>query len=253
MIARFKMAGLHLLGSAVIVGSVLCLIYLIWYPYPYYIFHSTINATKLVVMVDLVIGPLLTFVVFNTVKSVKELKRDLSVIILVQILALSWGVYITYSVRPHFTVYFNGEVNSVTGVSYDAKGFDKSIAIPGIFERPQLVYIKPLSKEEYRNSILRQLKGLELGFVLQTKLYTSVNDEAKEDMISRSLTRKQLTVRENNKIFLENFLNKNSFSFDDGLYYPVSAGPYNSVVVFDKKTMAIIDVLEMYVKNTTEY
>jgi hypothetical protein len=247
------MAGLHLLGSCIVVGLVMSVIYFIWYPYPYYIFHSTISATKLVVSVDLVLGPLLTFVVFSKAKPAIDLKRDLAIIIIVQISALIWGGYVTHSVRPLFAVYFDGEIHSITGVSIDDSGFDPSVNFPGFLEQPLPVYIKPLSKEDYRLSISKQLKGLQLGFVLQTQYYKNINNAAKKDMRSRSLSLKQLTMNEySDKIFHE-YLEKSKFKFDDVLFYPVNAGPYSGVAVVDKETMRIVDKLEIYIKNTSEY
>ena len=253
MIARIKMAAFHLLCSAIVVGLVMSVIYLIWYPYPYYVFHSTLSATKLVVVVDLVLGPLLTLIVFNTAKPLKELKRDLLIIVLVQVSALGWGIYITHSVRPLFAVYFNGEIHSITEVSFDKSGFDPSVKVPTIFEQPQLVYIEPFSKEDYKLTLLKQLKGEVLGIVLQTRYYRNINSVTKKAMLARSLSRDQLTKRADYKQKLMDFLKHKNISFDDVLFYPVTAGPYNAVAVLDKNTMDVIDTLDIYVKNTSEY
>lgn len=253
MIARIKMAAFHLLCSGIVVGLVMSVIYFIWYPYPYYIFHDTFSATKLVVMVDLVLGPLLTLIVFNTAKPLKELKRDLLIIVLVQVSALGWGIYITHSVRPLFAVYFNGEIHSITEVSFDNSGFDPSVKVPGIFERPKLVYISPFSNEDYKLKMVKQMKGEELGFVLQTRLYETINDDTKKNMFSRALSREQLTKRADYKLKLMNFLKHKNISFDDVLFYPVTAGPYNAVAVIDKKTMDVIETLDIYIKNSSEY
>jgi len=228
-------------------------VYLIWYPYPYYVIHSTFNAIKFVLIVDLVLGPLLTFIVYNTAKPFKELKRDLLIIVTIQIAALAWGTYVLHSVRPLFAVYFNGEIHSITKVSFDNSGFDPSIKTPGIFERPKLVYIKPFSGEDYKRKTLRQMKGDELGFVLQTQLYEILNDVTKKDMFSRSLSQEQLTKRADHKQILMDFLKHKNLKFDDVLLYPVMAGPYNAVVVIDKNTMDAIDTLDIYVKNASEY
>ncbi len=253
LITRFKVAALHLLFSGIVVGLAMSVVYFIWYPYPYYIFHSTISATKLVVMVDLIIGPLLTFVVFNVAKSAKELTLDLMIIILVQISALSWGMYVTHSVRPIFSVYFDGEINSISAVSIDNSGFDKSIHVPGVFSPLLPVYIKPFSRDEYRSEILKMMRGQEMGTVLQTRLYRTVDDAAKKDMRSRSLTEEQLTRTEKNKEKLNAYLEANKLKFADVLYFPVSAGPYSGVAIVDKSTLKIIDHIEMYVKNTSDY
>ncbi|XFB08520.1 hypothetical protein AAGT13_06380, partial [Azotobacter salinestris] len=55
---------------------------------------------KIVVAVDLVLGPCLTLIVFNLRKPRSELVRDLSLIALVQVLALGAGVWQVLKVRP---------------------------------------------------------------------------------------------------------------------------------------------------------
>jgi len=228
-------------------------IYLIWYPYPFYVIHSTFSVIKLVVIVDLLLGPLLTFIVYNTAKPLKELKRDLLIIVTIQISALAWGVSVMHSVRPLFAVYFNGEIHSITKVSIDNSGFDPSVREPRLFEQPKLVYIRPLSAEDYKLQIFKQMKGMELGFVLQTRRYENINDVTKQDMVSRSLSREQLTKSADHKQMLMDFLAHKNLNFDDVLFYPVMAGPYSAVAVIDKSSMEVIDTLDIYVKNTSEY
>ena len=61
-----------------------------------------------IAFVDLVIGPGLTLLVFKPNKP--SLKFDLSVIFIVQMIALSWGVYNAWSVHPKTTVFFENQV-----------------------------------------------------------------------------------------------------------------------------------------------
>ncbi|MFC0668192.1 hypothetical protein ACFSKY_18510 [Azotobacter chroococcum] len=55
---------------------------------------------QIVVAVDLVLGPCLTLIVFNPMKPRGELVRDLSLIALVQVLALGGGFWQVLKVRP---------------------------------------------------------------------------------------------------------------------------------------------------------
>ncbi|WP_460431491.1 hypothetical protein [Azotobacter salinestris] len=55
---------------------------------------------KIVVAVDLVLGPCLTLIVFNLRKPRSELVRDLSLIALMQVLALGAGVWQVLKARP---------------------------------------------------------------------------------------------------------------------------------------------------------
>ena len=54
----------------------------------------------LVMSVDVVLGPVLTFAVFNRAKGVRHLRRDLAVIGVLQTAALAYGLHTVYIVRP---------------------------------------------------------------------------------------------------------------------------------------------------------
>ena len=55
---------------------------------------------RIILAVDLVLGPFLTLIVFNKLKSRVELLRDLAMVATVQVLALIAGCYVVMSARP---------------------------------------------------------------------------------------------------------------------------------------------------------
>ena len=78
------------------------LIFGVWYPPPY---SHAVGADQLVLLllgVDVVLGPLLTLVVFKSGK--KSLRFDLSVIALLQVCAFLYGMSIVVRARPAFIV-----------------------------------------------------------------------------------------------------------------------------------------------------
>jgi hypothetical protein len=54
----------------------------------------------LILAVDVILGPVLTFAVFNRAKGTAHLRRDLLIIIAVQLGALSYGMYTVFLARP---------------------------------------------------------------------------------------------------------------------------------------------------------
>ncbi len=99
---RWKASGIHFSISLMIGIFALCMLYFVYYPQPYF---EPAGAGKLVLIllsVDVVLGPLLTLVVFKSGK--KSLKSDLSVIAAVQMAALLYGLHIMWAARPVFVV-----------------------------------------------------------------------------------------------------------------------------------------------------
>lgn len=102
--AKFQAMGLHLLFSLllVLVGFALLLM---WYPAWLFWSDGGIQVLWLLVGVDLILGPALTFVVYNPKKSVRERILDLSLIILIQLGAFGYGMYQAYDQRSLTTWY----------------------------------------------------------------------------------------------------------------------------------------------------
>lgn len=97
---RFVAAGWHLLISAVIAALAAALVFGLWYPGAFRHMAGGQGLFLLVVSVDVVLGPLLTFAVFNLKKGWPHLRRDLAVIGLLQLSALVYGLHTVYVVRP---------------------------------------------------------------------------------------------------------------------------------------------------------
>ena len=93
----------HLCLSAGIVGSVCALVFFAWYPHPYFEAMGTWNPLRVLVAVDVVLGPTLTLIVFKPGK--RGLKFDLAFIAVVQLAALLYGVTLLYRERPYVAVF----------------------------------------------------------------------------------------------------------------------------------------------------
>ena len=102
-LTRLSAAGIHLGISAGIAAAVLAVIYMAWYPAPYFTAMGGDQLVLLVVGVDVVIGPLITLIIFKPDKP--GLRFDLGVIAFLQATALAYGVTIAASARPVYSVF----------------------------------------------------------------------------------------------------------------------------------------------------
>ena len=101
--SRYKASLVHLLISALLVGGVVGIVYWFWYPEPTFGIVGVLPIILMLIGVDLVLGPLLTMIVYKHGKP--GLKFDLSVIALVQIAALVYGAHTLYQEKPHYLVF----------------------------------------------------------------------------------------------------------------------------------------------------
>lgn len=103
--SRLRAAAIHLAISALVAALAATLVFVLWYPYPYREISGGTDLFRLVVAVDVVMGPLITFAIFNLAKPRKELRRDLAVVALLQLAALAYGLWTVSLARPVHMVF----------------------------------------------------------------------------------------------------------------------------------------------------
>lgn len=95
--------AVHLGLSACAVAVLAALMVGVWYPPPYFMLDGGWQVLRLILLVDVVLGPLMTLIVFDRAK--KELKRDLAVIVALQLAAFAYGAWVMHAYRPAFLVF----------------------------------------------------------------------------------------------------------------------------------------------------
>ena len=100
--SRWKAAGIHVCISALVGLSAAALIFGIWYPRPYSHAAGADTLVLLLLGVDVVVGPLLTLIVYRAGK--RGLRFDLAVIAIAQTCAFLYGMSVVVRARPAFIV-----------------------------------------------------------------------------------------------------------------------------------------------------
>ncbi len=149
---KIKAFLIHLTISASIVGIVIALIFFYWYPSPYFEANGAWTVLRILVMVDLILGPLLTLVLFKRGK--KGLVMDMSIIAAIQIAALVYGVHVIYGERPYYLAFAVDRFEVIGKVEIDVN----KIKYPELKIKPNrgpiLVYADFPEDKEERNKFL---------------------------------------------------------------------------------------------------
>lgn len=121
LITKLKATGIHMCLSLVVFAYLAYQIYYHWYPQPYFSIDGGWQGIRLVGAVDLVLGPFITFLIFDLRKSRREILFDLVTIAVIQLSALSYGVYATYTQRPVAVVLIDEFAASAIMENYGGK------------------------------------------------------------------------------------------------------------------------------------
>jgi len=148
IIKRLKATSIHLSLSAIAFFVVLYFILLYWYPRPHFAVNGGWQGVRIMLFVDIVLGPFLTLILFNPAKSLKAIVFDLSMIATIQISAFTWGVYAVHSQRPVAMSLWNGVIYPV--LEEELKIQEKTPVYVRQFDdgKPPVVFIREAATEE---------------------------------------------------------------------------------------------------------
>ncbi|MES2826208.1 MAG: TfpX/TfpZ family type IV pilin accessory protein [Pseudomonadota bacterium] len=238
---RYNAFFLHLLLSAVVVGISAAIVFLCWYPGLLAYASGVADIFLILASVDVVLGPLITLIVFNVKK--KELKRDLSIIIFVQIAALLYGVNTLFSARPVFIV-FNADrfdVVYANEISDDAKLQSKYEELwRGLYFGPKFVGARLPKDEQLAKKIMIDAVSGGKDIQLMPQFYVPF-DEMKEERrrAARSLDELKVYNKEN-ILEVNNIINQFTSKSDKFGYVPLIGKTKNLVTVVNIDTAEII-------------
>jgi hypothetical protein len=163
---RLIAAGIHLAISLILATLAALLVFVVWYPYPYREISGGRALFLIVVAVDVVMGPLMTLAVFNTLKPRKALRFDLTLIAVLQLVALGYGLWTVAVARPVHLVFEIDRFRVIHAIDIPSEFLNR--APPGLQQLP-LTGPKLLSVRDFKDSkesfeaTMAALQGAVLG------------------------------------------------------------------------------------------
>ena len=234
MSKHFKFFFSHLFISLMIGLIVICLVFFVWYPAP---LATAVGVTQIFLMmlsIDVIVGPLLGVLVYKEGK--KSLKFDLSVIILIQILALSYGLYSIEQGRPIWLVYNVDRFELVRKneiVDQNINQAKTQFHQPS-WLKPQFVSTEFAKNIQHRNNdIFEEVLG-GISIAQRPERYVELN-KAKKQMQQRA-QKLELLQQFNNKIDVQKILAKYPHATD---FFPLKAGAVDMTVLIDQKANVV--------------
>lgn len=177
---KFRAFGIHFAATLVLALMSAGLFFFVWYPDP---FHEMVGGSKLFLLVvacDLVLGPLLSLVIYNSRKSRRELYLDYSLVAAVQVAALAYGMFVAFSARPAYVVFNFSRLDVVAANDFDKA--DLQAATSPEFRKlprfgPELVaaYVRPAERNE---ALMQALSGKDVS--LRPQFFVPYDTAVKE-------------------------------------------------------------------------
>ena len=240
---RWKAAGLHLLLSALIAATLFVLVLAVWYPAPYFEAMGGATLLRLLIGVDVVLGPLITLIIFDLRKP--RLKWDLATIAVLQIGALAFGAYVMFDARPVYTVFTGDRFETVPANSIDdasrARATPEYQALP--LGGPRAVGAHQPTNEKERLDIALGAAGGGPDIAYLPHLYHSYAEVA-TDAGRRAHPLSRLSrLGADESLLVRNFLDTSGRADASVGFLPVRARNKDFAMIVDRKTGEIVGSL----------
>jgi len=236
---RVKASLIHLAISVFVISMVLSVFLLVWYPAPYAEISGLNSILKLLVGIDVVLGPLITLIIYNKKKA--SLKFDLAVVASLQIAALCYGIFTVYQGHPAYIVYAvdRFELISAQDARPELTKYDEfKISKLGF---PKLAYAQMPSGVKERNDIIfSALQGVDLEKMSQ--FYEPFLDH-KEDIAKKGLDPDKLFASASKKQLLQDFLDLHKENTGSVTFHPIVGKEKDAVIVISKKSGEIVGTI----------
>jgi hypothetical protein len=211
--SKLKATGIHLGISGLLFVAVLYFILVQWYPGVWFA-DGGWQGVRIMIVVDLVLGPVLTFIILNPAKSRRTLTVDFSLIGLVQALAFAWGVHAVHQQRPVAAVFWENAFHTIDekpltlqGKSVsDLQAFDGRVPAliyaqapgdaEGIMTLISKIYTNDISEFEQVQLFRPALKNLEGIFAQHTALLAAIRADSATERALKTLLQEhpELTI-----------------------------------------------------------
>lgn len=169
---RLKAFSIHLAISAFAFFIILYFILLHWYPQPHFAVNGGWQGVRIMLFVDIVLGPFLTLLLFNPAKSLKAIVFDLCIIGIVQISAFTWGAFAVHSQRPVALSLSNGIIYPILEEELALQEKSSDDIKPMDNGKPPVVYARePVTADEqtgaFTYEFMEGVSSAKLFFLLE--------------------------------------------------------------------------------------
>ncbi len=240
MTKRLKFFLSHISISILLALIIIAWVFLIWYPQPLAQAVGVTHIFLMMVAIDVVLGPILGFVVYKAGK--KTLKFDLAVIILIQITALGYGLYSIAQGRPAWLVYNVDRFELVRNNEIiDTKTPDVQVKFrePSWF-KPKFAAIELAKNNEERSkNIFEEVVG---GISLAQR---------PERYVALAQAKSQIQKRAQNLIELEKYNSKQQLKLvleeypSADAWVPLKANAIDMVVLINRSSAQVIKIVNL--------
>ncbi|NOZ51665.1 MAG: hypothetical protein GXP08_00760 [Gammaproteobacteria bacterium] len=237
-------------------GIFLVLLYFIlvyWYPHPLFTTDGGWQGIRLIAFVDIILGPLLTLVVYKKAKP--RLVLDLTIIAVIQLSALVSGTWVVYSEHPTLVVFIEDHFKPITAYQVNEAGVTADAVKQLSKHHPPIAFLDLPNEADAMQALLKKLIAEQRPLSLVGELYRPLTESNMEKIRHAAVDMDSaLKDRPEDMAKYQHYKKQNVDTVNDVIYIPLHSRYIYSMAVVDRNTLRLVDVLDILVnpKNTAD-
>ncbi len=241
---RTKIALRNLYISQAIILLFLLFAYFTWFPFSYSLLGGFHKTALMLIFVDIVLGPLLVFIVYK--KDKKYLTFDINVLLSIQLAAFFYGAYALYLKHPAYNVFVNDRFKLVN-ISFTSPDKIRYESLKtSFFSKPKMAYTElPTDLNERAQFMLGVDLFGEPGIDQRADLYQP-HTQAIDKILNKQLDPLLLFNSSFSKLKLKKFTNRHGGVVSNYAFFPISGNnKKEAVFVVNKKSAEAVGIIDM--------
>lgn len=189
VLIKLRVALIHFISTALVAAIAALLVFFLWYPGNMRQVLHGVDMYIILMGLELGLGPLMSFVIYNPNKTKRHLIIDYSVVGAVQLCALIYGLYVVSISRPVFFVFVKDRIEVISAVELLKVDIEEGgVAGKPSWFGPKRVCVEfPNAPEEKSELLLSAMKGRDIQ--LFPKYYREC---IKGEVLEKSFTKERL-------------------------------------------------------------
>ena len=174
---KLRAFGIHFSITLVVALIAAALIFLVWYPAPFARMVGGLKLFTLITGCDLALGPVISLVIYSSRKTWLALVFDYTVVGVVQLAALVYGVYSVSEARPAYVAFVKDRLEVIAAGEISEK--DRLEAKESKFVSPPVrgpmlvaTFVRP---EDHNDALWTALEGRDIG--VRPKFYVDYESQ----------------------------------------------------------------------------
>ena len=241
---RFKLFFSHLICSCTVAAITAAIVFLVWHPAPLAKAVGVTHIFLLMLAIDAILGPVLTWTVAKEGKARHLIRLDMTVIVICQLAAISYGLYSIAVNRPVYMVFDKIRFDLVQAGDIKDEELAQAQAPYNTtnWGTPKWAAVRPFKDDKERSDLLnRELRGDGAPSTIPF-MYESIDSPAQWELILKEAQGVADLSKYNPESAVSTVLQSHPQA---DRFLPMKAYDTDMTVLIDSKNKQIVDVVDL--------